>query len=118
MRDRRGHIEMRRALDIGLPGDRQRQNDRLQREHVEKRIKAVLIEQDEADEHEAAGEQMGKVEGETFHQRLAETKRSNTARKPSMRATPTKSGTRKTRILAMVVSNRASNNPATASLPK
>ena len=77
-RDRRGDIEMRRALDIGLPGDRQRKNDGLQREHVEKRIEAVLVEQHEADQHEAAGEQMGEVEGETFHHRLAETKRSNT----------------------------------------
>ena len=26
-RDRRGDVEMRRVLDVGLPGDRQRQHD-------------------------------------------------------------------------------------------
>src|SRR5260370_7424558 len=115
-RDRRCHEKVRRGLDVGLPGHRQRENDGLQREDVEKRVEAVLIEQHEADEHEAAGEQMGKIEAETLHQRLPETKRSKTARNPSISATPTKSGTRKTRILAIVVSNSASSAPATASL--
>ena len=31
-RDRRGDVEMRRVLDVGLPGDRQRQHQRVQRE--------------------------------------------------------------------------------------
>ena len=37
-RDRRRHIEMRRVLHIRLPGDRQRQHERLQREDVEQRV--------------------------------------------------------------------------------
>ena len=36
-RDRRGDVEMRRVLDVGLPGDRQRQHDGVQREDVEQR---------------------------------------------------------------------------------
>ena len=114
----RGHIEMVGVLHVGLPGDRQRQHDRLQREDVEQRIEAVLIEQHEADQHQAAGEKMRDVEGEALHFRVLETNSSSAPRKPSISAAPTKSGTRKTRILAMLVSNTPSATPATASLAR
>ena len=111
-----GHIEMVGVLHVGLPGDRQRQHDRLQREDVEQRVKAVLIEQHEADQHQAARQQMRDVEGEALHFRVLETNNSSAPRKPSIRAAPTKSGTRKTRILAMLVSNTPSATPASREL--
>ena len=42
-RKRRGDVKMRRVLDIGLPGHREREHDGVQREHVEQRIEPVLI---------------------------------------------------------------------------
>ena len=36
-RDGGGDIEMRRVLDMGLPGDRQRQHEGVQREDIEQR---------------------------------------------------------------------------------
>src|SRR5438067_689587 len=77
---------------------------------------AILIEQHETYQHQAAGEQMRDIEGEPVHQPPRETKRSRAARRPSMSAAPRNSETRKTRILAMTVSNTASTNPPTASL--
>ena len=62
--DRGGDVEVRRVLDVGLPGDRQRQHEGVQREDVEERVEAVLVEQHEAHQHQAAGEQMGDVEDE------------------------------------------------------
>ena len=115
-RDGGGDVEMRRILHIRLPGDRERQHDRLKREHIEKRVQPRLVEQHEADEHERPGEQMGDVEGEAGHLSVRETNSSSAPRKPSMSAAPTKSGTRNTRILAMLVSNSASARPAMASL--
>ena len=53
-----------RILDQRLPGDRQRQRDRLQREHVEHRGDAVLVQQHEAQHQHAAGEEMRDVEGQ------------------------------------------------------
>ena len=115
-RDGGGDVEMIGVLHIGLPGDRQRKHDGLQREDVEQRIKTVLIEQHEADQHQAAGEKMRDVEGETLHFRVLETNSSSAPRKPSISAAPTKSGTRKTRILAMLVSNTPSATPASGEL--
>jgi hypothetical protein len=46
---------------------------------------------------------------------LRDTKSRIMARSPSIRAAPRNSGTRKTRILAIAVSNSASRNPAAAS---
>ena len=80
-----GHVEMVGVLHIGLPGDRERQHDRLQGEHVEQRVKAVLVEQQEADQHQAAGEQMRDVEGEALHFRVLETNSSSAPRKPSIK---------------------------------
>src|SRR6516225_3733739 len=109
---------MRRALDVRLPGDRQRQHDGVQGEDVEKRVHAVLVEEKEADQHQAAGKQVGNVEGERaqHHRTLRVTKRRRTARMPSISPAPRKSGTRKTRILAMVVSKKPRRPPPTASL--
>ena len=39
-----GDVEMRRVLDEGLPGDRQRQHQRMQREDIEQRVEPVLVE--------------------------------------------------------------------------
>ena len=116
--DGRGDVEVIGVLHVGLPGDRERKHDGLQREDVEQRIEAVLIEQHEADQHQAAGEKMRDVEGKTLHFRVLETNRRSAPRNPSISAAPTKSGTRKTRILAMLVSNTPSATPATASLTR
>ena len=89
----------------------------MQRIDVEQRVEAVLIELQEADQHQRAGEQMGDVEIDPAHQKLPDTKRSSVASRPSISATPRNSGTRNTRILAIDVSNSASRKPPTASLP-
>ena len=41
--DRRGDVEMRRMLDVRLPGDRSGQDQRMQRQHVDQRVKPVLV---------------------------------------------------------------------------
>ena len=115
-RDRRGDVEVRRVLDVGLPRDRERDHQRMQREDVEQAEHAVLVQQHEAHQHQAAGEQVGDVEGEAVHHTLRETNRSSVASRPSISAAPRKSETRNTRILAIAVSNTASRKPPTASL--
>ena len=97
--------------------DRQGQHDGVQGKHVEHAEHAILVEQHEADQHEPAGEQMGNVEGETLHQKLRDTNSSRVPSRPSIRATPRNSGTRKTRILAIEVSKKTRRKPPTASLP-
>ena len=59
---------------------------------------------------------MRDVEGEARHFSVRETNSSSAPRKPSISAAPTKSGTRNTRILAMLVSNTPSATPATSEL--
>ena len=83
----------------------------MQREDVEQPEHAVLVEQHEADQHEAAGQHMGEIEDEPLHQKLRDTNSSSVPSRPSISATPRNSGTRKTRILAIDVSNRASRKP-------
>ena len=117
-RDRRGDVEMRRVLDIGLPGHRERQHQGMQREHVEQRVEPVLVELQEAHQHQRAGQQMGDVEDQARASR-GSVKRTaaGSPSRPSISAAPRNSGTRNTRILAIDVSNSASRNPPTASLP-
>src|SRR5438552_6105925 len=115
-RDRGSDVKMRRILDVRLPRHRHRDHEGVQGEEVEQAEHAVLVEQQETHQHQAAGEQMRDIEGEPVHQPPRETKRSRAARRPSMSAAPRNSETRKTRILAMTVSNTASTNPPTASL--
>src|SRR5690606_12764325 len=114
--DRRGDVEVRRVLDERLPGDRERQDERVQGVDVEQAEHAVLVEQHEADQDQAAGEQVRDVEVERVHQRLRDTNSRSVASRPSIRAAPRNSGTRNTRILAIEVSNTASRKPPTASL--
>ncbi len=66
-RDRRGDVKMRRVLDIGLPRHRQGEHDGLQREDIEEREKAILIEQHEARQHESACKKMSDVEFDMAH---------------------------------------------------
>jgi hypothetical protein len=108
---------VRRILNERLPADRGREHQRVHGEHVEQRIKPILVEFQEANQHQEAGEQMGDVEVDPGHQKLADTKRNSVASSPSINATPRNSGTRNTRILAIDVSNRARRKPPTASLP-
>ena len=116
-RDGRRDVEMRRVLDVGLPGDRQGQHEGVQGKGVEQRVEPVLRDQQEADQHQPAGEQMGDVEGEAvLIYSVLDTNSSSVPSRPSISAAPTKSGRRKTRILAIDVSNSASSTPATASL--
>ena len=67
--DRRRDVEMRRVLHVRLPGDRQRQHEGVDREHVQEGIEPVLIQHREADEHEPAGQEMREIEGEAVHVR-------------------------------------------------
>src|SRR5205085_11247588 len=115
-RDRRGDVEVRRLLDVRLPRDRERDDQRMQGEDVDEPRHAVLVEEHEAHQHEAAGEEVGNVEGDLVHQATRDTTSRSAARKPSIKAAPRKSETRNTRIFAMAVSNTASRKPAAASL--
>ena len=108
---------MRRILHECLPGDRGGKHKGVRSVHVEQRVETVLIELEETDQHQCAGKQMGDVEVDPAHQKLPDTKRSNVASNPSIKAAPRNSGTRNTRILAIEVSNRPSRKPPTASLP-
>ena len=67
-RDRRRHEQMRRVLEMRLPGDSQCQRDRLQREHVQGRGDAVLVEQKEAEDQHAARQQVSDIELQRAHQ--------------------------------------------------
>src|SRR5262249_50703657 len=120
-RQRCGEEEMRRPLDVRLPGYREGEDHGMQREHIEERIHAVLVEEEKTDEHEPAGEEMRGVEREgaqPHHRTLRVTNRRSTARTPSISPAPRKSGTRKTRILAMVVSKKPRRAPPAASLAR
>ena len=111
---------MRGALDFGLPGDRDRENQRMQREHLEQREHAVLVQQQKADQDQPAGQQVRDIELQigVGHYRTWVTNISRVASRASISAAPRKTGTRKTRILAMLVSKMASRYPATASLAR
>ena len=43
----------------------------MRREHVEQRVEPILIELEEADQHQQAGKQMSDVEVDPAHQKLA-----------------------------------------------
>ena len=118
-RDQRGDIEVIGVLHVGLPGDRQGKHDGLQREDVEKRVKTVLVEQHEADQHQSAGEQMGDVEGETLHFRVLETKPTATRQKGEHQGGADEIGHAEDAHLgdAGFEQGRATT-PATASLPR
>src|SRR5882672_878846 len=107
-------------LHVGLPGNRHRKQQRLQRECVEQGVEPVLRDHQEADENEAARQEMCDVEGEpaSHRYRLLETNNSSVPSRPSINAPPTKSGRRNTRILAITVSKIASNRPNAASLAR
>src|SRR3984957_9469526 len=111
-------VEMRRVLNIGLPGDGKREHEGMQCKHVEQRIKPVLVQHHEADQDKSAGQRVRDVEGEAvhLHQKLLDTKSRSVPSKPSISAAPRNCGTRNTRIFAVAVSNTASKKPATASL--
>src|SRR5260370_16365241 len=116
-RNCRGHVEVRRILDIGLPRHRERQHQRMQREHVEQRIEPVLIELEKAHQHQRTCEQVSDVERQAAHHRLRETNSRSVASKPTIRAPPRNSGTRNTRIFAIEVSNVPNSAPPPLTLP-
>ncbi len=89
--DRGGDEEMRGVLQLGLPGDREAQHDRLRGEHVQRRGDAILIEQQKAQDHHAGGEQMGDV-GEQRHQNPRDTNWRNTASAAAAKAPPKNTG--------------------------
>src|SRR5262249_6842457 len=89
------------------PGDRQRERHRLRGKGIEHGGNPLLVEQREARHQHRAGQQVGDVvavHASTPRLRNA----SRMAMKPNTKATPTKSGRRKTRILAMLPSHRPS----------
>ncbi len=105
-------------LDVRLPGDRGGQNKRVQRQHVDQRIKPILVQHGETDQHQPAGEHVRDIEGEAVHHMPPETNSSSTPSRPSISAAPRKLGTRNTRILAIDISNTPSSTPATASFTR
>ena len=116
-RDGGGDVKMWRMLDEGLPGHRQCQYGRMERVDIEQRVEAILVQHQEAHQHQRTGEEMRDVEFKSVHQKLLDTNRSSVASNASIKAAPRNSGTRKTRILAMDVSKTASRSPPTVSLP-
>jgi hypothetical protein len=85
-RDGGGDIEMRRVLHECLPGDRGGKHKGVRSVDVEQRVETVLIELEETDQHQCAGKQMGDVKVDPAHQKLPDTKRSNVASNPSIKA--------------------------------
>src|SRR5262249_4775128 len=98
--DRRSHIQMWRLLNISLPGDREREDERMHGVDIEQRIETILVKLQEAHQHEGAGKHVSNIEGNAVHQRLRDTNRRSVARSPSINAAPRNSGTRNTRIFA------------------
>jgi len=68
-------------LGNGLQTDRQGQEERLHGEGVDERRQAVLIEQHEAHQHHAAGQEVGEAKVRCDIYRLPDTRRSNAARR-------------------------------------
>ena len=91
-------------LQVCLPGHRERQHARVQREDVEEREHAVLIEQQKAHQHHGAGQQMRNVGIEGRHYEILAMNSRIAPSRPSISATLRNSGTRKTRIFAVAVS--------------
>jgi hypothetical protein len=60
--DQCGHIEFRRALDIGLPRDRKAEDEGMQAEDVEQRRQAHLIDHQQAGQHQQTGQHVRDVE--------------------------------------------------------
>src|SRR6185369_12653184 len=116
--DRGGDIQVRRVLNIGLPRHRYRDHERVHGEQVDEAEHAVLIKQHEADENQAAGEQVCNIQRKAIHYIPRETNSSSAASRPSISAAPRKSETRNTRILATAVSKTANMNPPIASLAR
>src|SRR5208337_1992682 len=102
-------------LQMGLPADGERKHERMQCEHVEQCEHTILIQQQETHQHQRAREQMRNIAVERCHPHTLDTNSIIVPRSPNMSATPRKSGTRNTRILAMAVSNRTSRNANTVS---
>ena len=51
-RDDGGDVEMRRVLDMRLPGDRQRQHEGVQPQHIQQAVRRILVQHQEADQHQ------------------------------------------------------------------
>jgi len=47
-----------RILHIGLPAHRKREHSRVQGKGIEHRVQPILVNQHQADEHQAAGEEV------------------------------------------------------------
>ena len=86
-RDRGGDEQMRPLLRPGLPGHRQRQNDRLCREGIEDGEDAVLVEQGEARHQHEAGEKVRDIVGVVHASTPRVRKASRMARKANTKAT-------------------------------
>ena len=115
-RDQRGDEQVRPVVRPGRPGDGQRQRDRLRGEGVEHGGDALLVEQREARHQHDAGQQVGDLVGVVHASTPRVRNASRMARKPKTKAMPTKSGRRKTRILAMLTSHTPSSAAPASSL--
>src|SRR5450756_2082752 len=105
---------MRRALHVGLPADRACQHAGVDRKEIEQREHPVLIEEQETHEDHRPRKKMGNIAIERIHRGTLETNNKIVPSRPSMSATPIKSGTRNTRILATAVSNTTRRKPNAA----
>src|SRR5271169_6825538 len=101
---------------MGLPGDGERQDARMECKDIKQGEHSILIQQQEAHEHQGAREEMGDIAVEGSHPRTLDTNSIIVPRSPSISATPRKSGTRNTRILAMAVSKTTRRNASVVSL--
>ena len=113
-----GDEQVRRPLDPRLPRDAHGEQQRMDREGVDQGEHPVLVEQHEADQNHAAGEQVGDVELEAGAHIDLDTNSKSVPRKPSIKAPPRNSPTRNTRILAMVTSNTTRQVARSASLAR
>ena len=115
-RDRGGDVEMRRVLDVGLPGDRSGQHQRVQRKDVEQRVEPVLIKLRKLTSTSAPASRWAMSKSIRLIRSSRDTKRSSVPSRPSISAAPRNSGTRNTRILAIDVSNSAEQEAADGEL--
>ena len=58
---------MRSVLNVRLPSHRKREHASVDRKHIQKGIEPILIQKHEADQHEAAGQQVSNIKRETLH---------------------------------------------------
>ncbi len=60
----------------------------MQGKHIDQRIQPILIEQQQADDHHTAGQEVGNIKFQTVHYKLRETNSNRAPSSPSISAAP------------------------------